>query len=166
MYSYVTSNRIDHPFTNSRAGRKWFAGFMKKHSDLSVRQAQTMNPARAAQLTRFIVLGYFTKLEATLEELNLSTRPDRIYNMDEKGCRLTLHHEQKVVTEKGRKRVHVIAPEHAENVTIVVCVNAVGNCVPPMIIFNGVNRKPSYDDDSPPLTTVELLRRQKVAVCS
>ena len=109
-YSYVTSNRIDHPFTNSRARRKWFAGFVKRHPDLSVRKTHTMNPARAATLNRFIVSDYFTKLEATLDEFNLSTRPDRIYNMDEKGCRLTLHHEQKVVTAKGRKRVHVIAP--------------------------------------------------------
>ena len=69
-----------------------------------------MDPARAVQLNRFIVSDYFTKLEATLEELNLLTRPDRIYNMDEKVCRLTLHHEQKVVTAKGRKRVPVIAP--------------------------------------------------------
>ena len=156
VYSYVTSNSVDDPFTNRRAGRKWFTGFMKRHPDLSVRKAQSMNPARAAQLNRFIVTDYFTKLDTTLEQLNLLTRPDRIYDMDEKGCRLTLHHQQKVVSAKGRKRVHVVAPEHAENVTIVACANAVGNCVPPMIIFKGVNRKPSFGDDLPPLATVEM----------
>ena len=149
VYSYVTSNGVDHPFTNRRAGRKWFTEFMKRHPDLSVRKAQSMNPARAAKLNRFIITDYFTKLETTLEELNLLTRPDRIYDMDEKGCRLTLHHQQKVVSAKGRKRVHVVAPEHAENVTIVASANAIGNCVPPMIIFKGVNRKPSFGDDLP-----------------
>ena len=52
---------------------------------------------------------------------------------------------------KGKK-----APEHAENVTMVASVNAVGNCEPPMITFKGVNTKPSYGDDLPPLATVEM----------
>ena len=81
---------------------------MKRHPDLSVHKAQTINPATAAKFNRFIVSDYFNKFEATLEELNLLTRPDIIYNMDEKGFRLTLHHEQKVVTAKGRKHQNTL----------------------------------------------------------
>ena len=45
-------------------------------------KAQTLNPAtRAATLYRIIVTDYFTKPEATLEQLNRLTRPDRVYIM-------------------------------------------------------------------------------------
>ena len=80
-----------------------------------------MNPVRAQKLNRFIVNDYFSKLEKVLEELQLFDKPDRIYNMDEKGCQLMLHHQQKVLTQTGAKRVHLVAPEHAENATVVTC---------------------------------------------
>ena len=69
-------------------------------------------------------------------------QPSKIFNVGEKRCRLTLHHQQNVLAEKGSKRVHMVASEHAENVTIVACVNAVGWSIPPMIIFKGKRGKP------------------------
>jgi len=61
--------------------------------------------------------------------------------MDEKGCQLSLHHQQKVLAKKGSKRVHLVAPEHGENVTIVACGSASGIVIPPMIIFKGQRKK-------------------------
>ncbi|KAI4466322.1 dde superfamily endonuclease [Holotrichia oblita] len=69
--------------------------------------------------------------------------------MDEKGCRLMLHHQQRVLAEKGSKRVHSIGSEHAENVTIVGCANALGQVIPPMILFKGQRLKPVYYDGLP-----------------
>lgn len=68
--------------------------------------------------------------------------------MDEKGCRLTIHHQQQVMSEKGVQRVHMVAPEHAENVTVVAC-NAMGNSIPPMILFRGKRLKPEFCDNLP-----------------
>ncbi|XP_030762676.1 uncharacterized protein LOC115887403 [Sitophilus oryzae] len=69
--------------------------------------------------------------------------------MDEKGCRLTIHHQQRIISEKGIKRVHMVAPEHAENVTVVACCNAMGNSIPPMILFKGKRLKPEFSDNLP-----------------
>lgn len=33
--------------------------------------------------------------------------------MDKKDCRLLLHHQQRLLAEKGAKRVYFGAPEHA-----------------------------------------------------
>lgn len=118
-------------------GRKWYLAFMKRHPNLSKRKAQFMNPARAQKLNRFIINDYFQKLEDVYDEKNLWQTPHRIYNLDEKGCRLTIHHQQDVITKKGTKRVHLIANEHAENVTVVGCVSAAGQVIPPMILFKG-----------------------------
>jgi hypothetical protein len=50
----------------------------------------------------------------------------------ESGCTLTLHHTQEVYADKGFK--HVIAPEHAQSVSIPVCDNALGQAIPPMVL--------------------------------
>jgi len=39
--------------------------------------------------------------------------------MGEKGCKVTLDHQQQVLTGRETKQVHMIALEHVENVTIV-----------------------------------------------
>ncbi|KAK9687118.1 hypothetical protein QE152_g36692 [Popillia japonica] len=73
----------------------------------------------------------------------------RIYNVDEKGCRLTLHHQQKVLAKKAAKRVHLVAPEHGENVSMVACANASGVAIPPTVLFKGQRIKPEWKDNLP-----------------
>ena len=68
-----------------------------------------MNPARAQKLNPVIVNDYFSKLESVLAKLDLKSCPQNIFNMDEKGVRLTLHHQQTVLAKKGAKRVHLIS---------------------------------------------------------
>lgn len=51
-------------------------------------------------------------------KLGVKHKPELIYNIDEKGCRLTLYNTPKVLAPKGVKRVHIVAAEHAENITL------------------------------------------------
>lgn len=158
VYKYAEHEGIQHRFntTKETAGRDWYKAFMKRHPCLSQRKAQAMNPARAAKLNPYIVDDYFVKLGNILEKYDLKHQPSKIYNMDEKGCRLTLHHQQTVIAQKGNKRVHLVAPEHAENCTIVACANALGNSVPPMILFKGQRLKPTFADGLPPGSKVVM----------
>ncbi|KAK9752316.1 DDE superfamily endonuclease [Popillia japonica] len=87
------------------------------------------------------------------------TEAHRIFNMDEKGCRLTIHHQQKVLSKRGVKRVHMVAHEDAENVTVVACGNAVGQAVPPKILFKGKRKKSDWLDSMPPGTAIEMTRK-------
>ncbi|KAI4464238.1 hypothetical protein MML48_3g00009674 [Holotrichia oblita] len=131
------------------AERSWIIGFLQRHQEISVRQAQSMNPARAQKLNKFIIKDYFEKLKTVLQELDLMDEPERIYNVDEKGCRLTLHHQQTVLAKKGAKLVHLVAPEHGENVSIVACANASGVAIPPTVLFKGKRMKPEWKDNLP-----------------
>ncbi|KAJ8885478.1 hypothetical protein PR048_011676 [Dryococelus australis] len=119
---------IKHPFNKVEkfAVREWFRGFMKRHPRISRTKAQPMNPARAVNLNPVIVKDYFTKLGAVIAQLDLKGRPKNIYNMGEKGIRLTVHHKQNVLALKGAKRAHLVSHEHAENVTAVACVSVMG----------------------------------------
>lgn len=103
-----------------------------------------MNVAKTQKLNKFIVDDHFQRLNEVYDKLDIKTRPQKIYNMDEKGCRLTIHHQQTVLAQKGAKRVHLQASEHAESVTIAGCVNALSTSIPPMIIFKGKRLKLSY----------------------
>ncbi len=84
-----------------------------------------------------------------MEEMNIFDKPHLIYNLDEKGCQLTLHHQQQVYAQKGAKRVHVVAPEHAQNVTVVGCISATGSVIPPFILFKGKRRNEDWIEDMP-----------------
>lgn len=161
VFAYVTERNLSHPFSeiNKLAGRKWLALFLKRHPEVRRRRAQQMNPARAQKMNSFIVGDYFTKLKATLTKLKLFDKPGNIYNMDEKGCRLTIHKQQLVLAKKGAKRVHLTAPEHGENVSIVGCGNALGQAIPPFILFKGKRQKPEWSDHLP--AGSEIMMTQK-----
>lgn len=150
-FVFCKVNNIPNCFNDvkSIAGKKWLSLFLKRHPDISLRKAQFMNPARAQKMNKHIVEQHFTEIKRLFDELDIPNHPERLYNMDEKGCRLTLHHQQRVLAAKGAKRVHFVAQEHAENVTIAMCVNAAGMAIPPMIIFKGKRHKPEYDDNLP-----------------
>ena len=152
VFEYCSANGILNSFDSAKssAGRKWLKGFLKRNPSISLRKAQSMNPGRAAKLNPHIVKDYFDKLKAVMEEYELFDKPHCIFNMDEKGCRLTLHHQQQVMAQRGAKRVHLVAPEHAENVSLVVCANATGSAIPLMVIFKGKRSKPEYGDNLPP----------------
>ena len=139
VYRFCETNNIATPFNDQTytAGKDWLKAFLKRHPSVAQRKAQSMNPAKAQKLNRFVVNDYFTEMERVQTELQLFDKPERIFNMDEKGCQLSLHHQQKVLAKKGSKRVHLVAPEHGENVTTVACGTATGIVIPPMIIFKG-----------------------------
>lgn len=158
VYNFTKANSIENKFNVQKemAGKDWFQRFLKRHPALSKRKAQSMNPARAQKLNPVIVKDYFTKLGNIMDKLQVRHSPHRIYNLDEKGCRLTLHHSQLVLAQKGARRVHLVAHEHAENATIVACVNAVGHTIPPMILFKGQRLKPTFKDNLPDGAVVHM----------
>jgi hypothetical protein len=66
-------------------------------------------------------------------------KPQCIYNVDEQRCRLCLHKQPLVLTQKGGKHINLVAAKHGENVTILSCGNAVGSAIPPMILVTSIS---------------------------
>lgn len=157
-YKFCKAHNITTQFTDETemAGRKWLKLFLERHPELAKRKTQMMNPAREEKLNKDIVKDHFEKIKLILENLQIKENPGKIYNIYEKGCKITLHHQQSVLAQKGAKRIHVISKEHSENVKIVGCVNAVGDIIPPMIIFKGKLMKSKFTDDLPPGTLVKM----------
>ncbi|XP_022821491.1 uncharacterized protein LOC111352973 [Spodoptera litura] len=157
-FSFCKIKKIPNTFNDAKnaAGKKWLRLFLKRHPELARRKAQMMNPARAQKLNKDIVGDHFSKYKSVLDRLGIEHKPESIYNIDEKNCRISLHHQQEVLTARGRKRVHQIANEHAESVTVVGCGNAIGSAIPPMILFKGKRLKPEFQDNLPPGSLVKM----------
>lgn len=157
-FEYCKKNKLDNNFNerSELAGKFWFEGFMRRNPTLTRRTSQILNKARAEKVNPVIVKDHFDKLEKIMTELQLFGKPEKIFNMDEKGCRMTLHKNQSVIAQKGAKRVHLVAAEHAENLTIVACGNAVGHVIPPMVIYKGKRRSPAYGNDLPTGSVFEM----------
>lgn len=77
---------------------------------------------------------YLEEVKKFYDELNIIAHPGRLYNMDENGCRNTVYKPNVVFAEKKNIRVQLVAPEHAENVIIAMCVNAVDTAIPSITI--------------------------------
>ncbi|CAH1364933.1 unnamed protein product [Tenebrio molitor] len=152
VYKYCKENNIEHQFSDVKqiASHKWVRKFLKENPTVSIRKSQNLNPARAQKLNRYIVEDHFRKLQTVFEDNEIFGKPEKLFNMDEKGCRLNLHKEPKVLAKKGARRVHIIGNEHGENVTVVSCANAMGASIPPMILFKGKRMKAEFADDLPP----------------
>ncbi len=65
--------------------------------------------------------------------------PMRIFNCDENGFPLdaSTGHVRKVFAAKGSHHVHQRAPRTKEQITVLGCVNAVGDFMPPMFMYPG-----------------------------
>ena len=65
-------------------------------------------------------------------------KPGQIFNVDESGMPLE-HRSPKVVAKKGQKKVRYCTSGNKSQVTVVGCINAIGQALPPFIIFNAKN---------------------------
>lgn len=103
-----------------------------------------------------MIAVYPAHLQKRGKGLEIEHKPESIYNVDEKNCRISLHHQQEVLTARGRKGFHQIANELAESVAVEGCENAIGSATPPMILFKGKRLKPEFQDNLSPGSLVKM----------
>ena len=78
----------------------------------------------------------YNLLEETLQKHDLSNHPAQIYNMDESGMPLDPH-PPNIIAKRGQKKVRYRVSGKKEQITILGCTNAIGQAIPPMVIFEG-----------------------------
>jgi transposase-like protein len=135
---------IKNPFSENSesAGNVWFSGFMARNPELSQRKSKGLSLFRAYGVNRKDVKEFFDLLAKIYEENDLANHPEDIYNMDESGIQVN-NKPSKVVATKGAKDVYTLtSSEKGENVTVIACVNAQGNFLPPVLIYKGTYLKP------------------------
>ena len=86
------------------AGRYWLDGFLSRHKEISVRQAEPTSIERAIGFNKAKVEKFFDVLRHVLftDEEKLKIPPENVYNVDESGftiCQKT----GKILAQKGKK---------------------------------------------------------------
>ncbi|KAJ8896305.1 hypothetical protein PR048_001649 [Dryococelus australis] len=111
---------------------------------------QHLNPGRTSKLNCYIVKDYFAKLRDVMLEWDVADKSNLIYNVGEKGCKLTLHRQQQVFARKGVKR------PRSMQVIVLTCGNVMGQFVSPVILFTGKLLKPEWEEKLPPGSNVVM----------
>ena len=80
-------------------------------------------------------MNYFENIEVCLNERNLMNCPGQICNVDETGMPLD-HRLPKVVGQKGKRNIRCRVTGNKAQITVVACVSASGQALPPYVIFD------------------------------
>jgi len=141
-HDFAVANKVQVPVSwhkNSCAGYEWFRAFLKRQPHLSVRVPEATSLSRSTSFNKQNVSSFFDNLRSVLDKHGFE--PQDIYNVDESGM-TTVHKPSKVVAEKGCKQVgQMTSAERGVLVTVCAAVNAVGNFVPPFLVFPRVHFK-------------------------
>lgn len=115
------------------ASEDWLTAFLRRNPQLSIRTPESTSLARCMNFNEVNIKKFFDNLTDALNRYNFG--PNNIYNIGETGC-TTVQKPNKIIAAKGVKQVGAIT-SHERSILITVCVavNALGNSVPPMIIF-------------------------------
>lgn len=113
----------------------WFRRFMQRQSQLSLRKGDPTANVRMNCLNKKTMDNYFDLLENTLTENNLLSSPGQIYNVDETGMPLD-HRPPKIVTKRGSKKIWCRTSGNKSQITVIGCVSATGQSLPPFVIFD------------------------------
>ncbi|XP_063231073.1 uncharacterized protein LOC134535762 isoform X2 [Bacillus rossius redtenbacheri] len=152
-FEYAVRNKKTYPKKwdqNKIAGYDWFRGFMKRNRELSVRLPEATSIARSSAFNRTTVEEFNKNLEKILLRENFG--PQDIWNIDETGV-TTTHKPTKVIAERGVKQVgQATSQERGTLVTVCNSINAIGNFIPPFLVFPRVNIKEFMYVGAPPGT--------------
>uniref|UniRef100_A0A8D8SPD9 Jerky protein homolog-like n=1 Tax=Cacopsylla melanoneura TaxID=428564 RepID=A0A8D8SPD9_9HEMI len=133
----VTEDKRKTPFTDSKPGRAWLRSFMNRHPEITERNAETINKARAAG-TEDNFRYWCKDLENFLEGKGCSDillDPNRIFNADETGFRTSPKTGQVLGLIDDSNLYDVGSGNGKECMTVLTNFSASGKVVPPMIVF-------------------------------
>ena len=128
---------------NGKVSDGWWRRFLERHPSLSLRAGDATAHVRIDAVNDENLAHYYRLLKGCLEENDLLTHPEQIYNMDETGVPLDPK-PPKVVACKGQKKVRYRTSGKKNQITVLGCANAVGQSQPPFVIFDAKQLNPKW----------------------
>ena len=119
---------------------------MQMHLHLSYWKNDPAANVRMNCLSKEVISDYFQLLAKVLTENQLLNSPSRIYNVDEMGIALD-GHAPRVIAKRGQKKVRYRTTGNKNQVFIIECVNASGQCIPPFVVFDAKRLNMEWRND-------------------
>ena len=131
----INSDSRPNPFTNGRPGRSWFSAFLKRHPEISQKNAESICRGRGA-LTEGCIRGWFIDAKEYFKEKDISyvlNNPECQYNADETGFQLDPK-QGHILAPKGES-VYTESGGRKDQVTVLVTTRADGKMMSPAIVY-------------------------------
>ena len=112
----------------------WWDKFMKRNPSLHLRSGDSTAGVRMNAVNSENLNEYFDLLQGVFEKNGFADHPEDIYNMDETEMPLEPR-PPKVFSQKGQKKVRYQTSGQKQQITVIGCGSAVGQVIPPFIIF-------------------------------
>lgn len=109
----------------------YLAGFLKRHTELSVKKAENLSKQRALGFSRQVVSEWFTEYAKLLDELEIADLPEKNWNFDEAGLQ-DQPDDEEVVAERGVPAMTMVPREKGATRSVGICFNAAGTYIPPL----------------------------------
>jgi len=140
----------------SKISDGWYRRFVERQPQLCLRKGDRTAMIRLDAMNNQSALdSYFMLLKDVLEKNSLMDKPGQIFNMDESGIPLD-HRSPYVLTRRGTKKVRYCSSGNKGQVTVVGCINAMGQALPPFVVFDAKNLNIQWTDNEVPGTTYGL----------
>ena len=119
-----------------RISSGWWRRFTDRQPQLSLRRGDATAHVRMDATSKPTLRKYYKLLSETLAKYGITNSPAQVYNMDETGIPLDPR-PPNIVVKCGQKKVRYRVSGKKEQVSVLGCANAVGQAIPPMVIFDG-----------------------------
>lgn len=115
-------------------GVNWHQRYLQKFPSLQPSKGTKLDPKRAKNFNETVINDYFDKMESLHTRFPGGIPPQHIWNMDEKGIQMgggRKNSGRKYLYLKHKKQKYHIRSDNLELVTVIECVSAAGEVVPP-----------------------------------
>ncbi|KAJ8304314.1 hypothetical protein KUTeg_017897 [Tegillarca granosa] len=114
---------------------RWLYNFLQRWPDVRVQKPHSLEAVRAKCTSKETVNRYFEELEKILNKYGLKDKPERVFNIDEKGFSTDCKPPNIIAATSYKPQV--VTTGKTKTVTVIGSGNAIGNQVPPYFIFPG-----------------------------
>ena len=147
----LVRNIIESKGLKSEVTSGWWESFCRRNPSMTLRAAAPLSKARFVATDPEVINRYFDLLEETLERSVLEDKPAQVFNMDETGMPLDPK-SMKCVAPRGAKTVLAPSSGDKTQITVVACVSASGQRMPPLVILNRKRLPPYFSQGEVPET--------------
>jgi len=125
-------------FKNNWPGKDWVDLFLNRNNELTLRIGENIKRVRAA-VSKSVLNEYFDNLSNTLSNVP----PSHIFNYDETNF-VDDPGKSLVVVRRGTKHPEVVKDTSKTSVSVMFCVSADGNILPPYTVYKAKHIYPTW----------------------
>lgn len=141
--------------TSKSLSNCWLYGFLERwRGRVRSLKPSSLETSRAKSSTPEIVDRYFDNLRKVIDDHSLSDKPQFIFNLDETGIQPE-HRPPNIIAPVTGKPQSVTSPR-STTTTVIACVNAAGNHLPPYFIYKGKRMNTDLNKGSSPGTRIVM----------